>query len=247
MKVLYIARATLYKDPGGDTIQIVNTAMALEKLGVDVDIRLTNEHFTYGDYDLIHFFNIIRPADILAHIAKSKKPYVVSTIFVDYSEYEKTNRKGIYGLIFKVLSLDSIEYLKAIARSVVNGEAIGSKMYLFYGHRRSIRRIVKNAFALLPNSWSEYQRLSKHYNIERRCFVIPNAINPDLFQYKASPINREANLVLCVARIEGRKNQLNLIKALNHSKFRLVLIGSPSANQHNYYNECKSVAGSNIE
>ena len=92
MKVLFISRATLFKDPGGDTIQIINTAENLKKLEVDVDIKVANDKIDYCHYDLIHFFNIIRPSDILAHISKNNNPFVVSTIFVDYSEYEITKK-----------------------------------------------------------------------------------------------------------------------------------------------------------
>jgi len=37
--------------------------------------------------------------------------------------------------------------------------------------------------------------------------------------------------VLCIARIEGIKNQLNLIKALNDTEFNVLLIGSHAPNQ----------------
>jgi len=37
---------------------------------VYVDILLTNQTIDYSQYDLLHFFNIIHPADILStHIA----------------------------------------------------------------------------------------------------------------------------------------------------------------------------------
>lgn len=53
-------------------------------------------------------------------------------------------------------------------------------------------------------------------------------------------------MVLCVARIEGIKNQLNLIRALNNTRFNLVLIGSHAPNQKTYYNACRSIAAANI-
>ncbi|HEX2548556.1 MAG TPA: glycosyl transferase family 1, partial [Gammaproteobacteria bacterium] len=93
MKVLLISRATLFSDSGGDTVQILNTASHLKKLGLSIDIKLTNEVIDYNQYDLFHFFNIIRPADILKHINKISKPFVISTIFVQYGEYEKLARK----------------------------------------------------------------------------------------------------------------------------------------------------------
>lgn len=61
MKILMISRATLFTAPGGDTIQIMETASHLRELGVQVDIKLTNEEIAYSDYDIVHFFNMIRP------------------------------------------------------------------------------------------------------------------------------------------------------------------------------------------
>jgi hypothetical protein len=120
---------------GGDTSQIKNTAMQLNKLGVTVDIRLCDEIIDYHQYDLIHFFNIIRPADILHHIKKSGKPYVISPIFVDYSEYDRKVRKGLSGFILRNLSPDWIEYIKALARLIVNGEKLISPSFLFIDYR----------------------------------------------------------------------------------------------------------------
>ena len=85
MKVAFIARATLYKVPGGDTVQILETAKHLHELGVEVSIFLSHEKINYQEFDLLHFFNLVRPADILYHIKRTNTPYVISPIFVDYS------------------------------------------------------------------------------------------------------------------------------------------------------------------
>ncbi|HET6766325.1 MAG TPA: glycosyltransferase family 4 protein [Chitinophagaceae bacterium] len=246
MRILFISRATLYKDKGGDTIQIVNTARYLGKLGAEVTIRLCNEHIDYSRFDIIHFFNIIRPADILLHIDRSGKPFVVSTIYVDYSEYEKNERTGTAGILFKIFSPDAIEYLKVIGRFIANGEKIVSTKYLLLGQKKSIKKIISGSGMLLPNSHSEYKRLSQDYNITKTFKVIPNAIDTSLFNEKSGNETRSDNLVICVGRIEGRKNQLNLIKALNGTEFRLVIIGSPSANQVKYYAKCKEIAAPNV-
>lgn len=246
MKILFISRATLYKDKGGDTIQIVNTARYLEKLGAEVTIRLCNETIEYSKFDLIHFFNIIRPADILHHMDRSAKPFVVSTIYVDYSEYEKDERKGPAGILFKIFSSDSIEYLKVIARFIVNGEKIVSPNYLLLGQKKAVKKIISRSNLLLPNSYNEYKRLSTDYNITKTFKVIPNGIDTSLFNEKSGNEVRRENLVICVGRIEGRKNQFNLIKALNGTGFQLVIIGSPSANQVKYYEKCREIAASNV-
>lgn len=246
MKVLFISRATLFKDAGGDTIQVKNTARYLIELGIQVDIRLCDEKINYSNYNLLHFFNIIRPADILRHVQKSRKPYVVSTIYVDYSEYEKTQRGGLAGFLFKSISADFIEYIKVIARFAVKGERIISPSYLLLGQRKAIKKVIREASFLLPNSNNEYKRLSEQYGIKKPYYVIPNAVDLTLFDYTLKGIKKQ-NLVLCVGRIEGRKNQLNLIRALNNTKFEVMIIGSAASNQAAYADACHAAAAPNIK
>ncbi len=247
MKVAFISRASLFSDRGGDTIQMQQTAEKLRLLGTVVDIFLTDQKPDYDLYDLLHFFNIIRPDDILPHISVTEKPFVVSTIFVDYSEYEKKARKGLSRLFFKHLRPDLIEYAKVLARFVLNGEKLKSRFYLLNGHSKSIRRVIQEASSLLPNSKSEYERLVHAYGIEKNYSVIPNGINESLFVQQPTDSQRDSRLILCVARIEGRKNQLNLIRALAGTPYKLILIGAMSTNQVAYYEECKAAASSNVE
>lgn len=247
MKILFVTRSTLLTVRGGDTIQIIETAAHLRKMGVDVDIKNTAEITEYSGYDLIHFFNIIRPADIIPHIRKSKLPFVVSTIFVDYSEFDKYFRQGASGFLFKLLRSDAVEYLKNIFRSLLTSNEKIPLRYIIYGHKRSLKEIASKASLLLPNSESEYNRLKLQYGIHAPYMVIPNGIRPDLFIGNVSPFDKDEKLVLCAARIEGVKNQFHLIKALNNTKFKLVLIGNPAPNQMNYYNQCRKMAAGNIE
>src|SRR5450755_1356342 len=128
-RVAMIVRSTLFSSKGGDTIQVLHTARLLRQLGILVDIRLTNETIHYNQYKLLHFFNLTRPADILHHIGKAGLPFVVSTILIDYSEYDKYHRKGLPGLIFRYLSADSIEYIKAIARWITGKDKLRSISY----------------------------------------------------------------------------------------------------------------------
>lgn len=243
MKVLFIARSSLYRNRGGDTIQILKTAEHLAKSGVGVDIRLTDEEIDYAGYQLLHFFNLTRPADILKHVKASSLPYVVSPVFVEYSESDRQTRKGVAKLFFRIFPEDGIEYFKVIARLLFNGERIVSPSYLLYGQRRSMTRIIRNASMLLPNSENEYKRLQTRFKRSFPYRVIPNAIDPGLFTPAADAPVREDDLVLCAARIEGVKNQLNLIRAVNGSSFRLILIGAPAINQAAYYEECRQAAG----
>lgn len=239
-----IARSTLFSSPGGDTTQIEMTAKYLRELGVQVDIQLSNEHLKYNDYDLLHFFNIIRPDDILPHVQSTSQPYVISTIFVDYFEYEKKNRGGVLKVMNSVFDRDQIEYIKTLARSVKNKEKIKSGYYLRHGQHQSIKYLAENAAMLLPNSHSEYQRFVDLYKVNQRYQKVVNAIDPALFNNSIEPNNDFKDHVLCVGRIEGRKNQLNLIKALQGTDLHLTIIGKPSPNHIDYYHQCKQLGAS---
>jgi glycosyltransferase involved in cell wall biosynthesis len=245
IRVAIITRSTLFTTVGGDTIQVLQTSRLMNNYGVVVEVKLTNEAINYGNYDLLHFFNITRPADILYHIRKAMIPFVVSTILVNYSEYDKFYRKGIPGMLFRHLSSDAIEYLKVISRWFLRKDKIMSLTYAFKGQKNSINEIIKKARLLLPNSMSEYVRLNKEYGCGTNYMVIPNAVDGELFRFDENA-EKDPGLVICVARIEGRKNQTNLIKALNNTKYELLIIGAPAPNQLSYYQECRELAASNV-
>jgi glycosyltransferase involved in cell wall biosynthesis len=246
MNVLFISRNTLFSAPGGDTIQIKQTSEYLKQFGINADIKLASDTIDYSHYKLLHFFNIIRPADIIYHVQKSSLPFVISTIFVDYSEFERKSRKGLVNYLSRLLGSDQVEYLKVIARYFLNNEKIRSKKYILWGHTRSIRYLLNNSALLLPNSESEYCRVFRKFGIKKKYSVIPNAIDHRKFARKPVLLKEYENAVICVARIEGLKNQLNLIRALNNTDYKLFIIGNPSPNNKKYYNICKKESAANV-
>ncbi|MGN6181657.1 MAG: glycosyltransferase family 4 protein [Mucilaginibacter sp.] len=245
MKVAIIARSTLFRVPGGDTVQAVQTARHLANIGIDMDVLLCNEQIAYNQYDLLHFFNLTRPADILYHSKKANKPYVISTILCNYSEYDKHHRKN-GSILLGSLPADSIEYLKTMARWLFGRDHLSSLSYVWKGQRKSILDILKRSAMILPNSQSEYRRVAQTYPTNSKCRIIPNGVDPTVFAYDPF-IEKDEKLVLCVARIEGIKNQLNLIKALNNTGYKLLLIGAHAPNQADYYAECRRIAADNIK
>jgi len=244
MRVALITRSTLFKVYGGDTIQTMQTARHLNALGIRADVYLSHEKINYGDYDLLHFFNLSRPGDILYHSRKGGKPYVVSTILCDYSEYDKRQRKGL-GKLLGLFSSNGIEYIKTMARCLVGGDKLVSTAYAWMGQRKSIKEILEHAALVLPNSDSEYRRLQKKYPSSVKHITVPNGTDQRMFNYTTPP-EKDDELVICAARIEGIKNQLNLIRALNNTRFKLMIIGDCSPNHAAYYEECKHIAAHNI-
>jgi glycosyltransferase involved in cell wall biosynthesis len=223
----------------------MQTARHLASYGIEADIRLASDVIDYHQYDLLHFFNLARPADILYHISKTNKPFVVSPVLVDYTEYDKQHRRGMSGRLFRFLSGDGIEYFKTMARWAKGKDRPLHVPYLLKGHHKSIQEILARAILLLPNSEMEYDQLAKLYKTLPGYAVVPNGVDAAVFQ-RGNSNRKEELLVLCVARIEGIKNQLNLVKALNNTRYQLVIIGAPAPNQLAYYEACRKVAAGNI-
>ncbi|HLO70158.1 MAG TPA: glycosyltransferase family 4 protein [Flavipsychrobacter sp.] len=246
MKVAFISRATLYSSPGGDTKQLEETAAGLRSMGVTVDVYLTNQPIDYTQYDLLHFFNIIRPADVIAHMKRSGKPCLVSTIFVEYGTVKEEGRGGIVGTIKKLIPESTFEYIKTVARAVKNGEKIVSKEYLLWGHTKSTMYVARHAKMLLPNSESEYRRFVAKYPVTTPYHVVPNGINTKNLENKYPENADYKNAIICMGRIESRKNQLNLIRALNNTQYKLYIHGKPSPNNMAYFEQCKQEAAANI-
>jgi glycosyltransferase involved in cell wall biosynthesis len=240
MKVVFISRSTLYSTRVGDTTQVEQTAKHLRLLGIHVDIKLTTDNIEYEKYDLLHFFNLIRPNDILHHLQKTNKPIIVSPIYVDYSDFDQHDRQGMTRLMARAFGKHGSEYLKTVFRSLIGQDSSTSFTYLL-GHKRAIKAILKRTSMLLPNSKSEAGRIENDFGNKLAYLVIPNAIDTELFHTKDG-VDRNKKQVICVAQIEGRKNQHRLIDATKDLDVDLVLIGRPSPNNRSYFDYCKKMA-----
>jgi glycosyltransferase involved in cell wall biosynthesis len=240
MNVVFIVRSTFDSIRGGDTQQVLCTARELRNLGVNVDIKKASETLDYGRYDLMHLFNLIRPADHLAHIAKSGLPYVLSTVYLDYSGFDTLGRGTLTGTVFRITGKHHAEYLKNCYRILKRQDRLVSPSYLL-GHRRAVKKVLEGAALILPNSQSEYSRLKADFRVSNAFRVIPNGIDTQVFGALPA-VERNENQVLCVGQIYGLKNQHRLIEATRKLGVRLVIIGKPPPNHVGYYEYCKKMA-----
>jgi glycosyltransferase involved in cell wall biosynthesis len=95
---------------------------------------------------------------------------------------------------------------------------------------------------LLPNSESEMARIRRDFpeTVKAPSAVVPIAVDPTLFNPDFSAPAKEFNeCILSVGRIERRKCQLQLVRALKGTGLRLVLIGKPGPNQIAYFEQIK--------
>ncbi len=108
------------------------------------------------------------------------------------------------------------------------------------------RKMLLLADALIPNSAAEQRQLIRLFRIDKeKIYIIPNCVD-ESFEYgnRAAFVSKYKieDFVLSVGRIEPRKNQLNLIKAMKGFSKTLVIIGNPVSDYSDYYNECRRQA-----
>lgn len=255
MRILFQSRSTLFSVPGGDTVQIMKTAEYLRKLGVLVDIS-TDLKPSLNGYDLVHLFNLMRPQEVFLQALNAKRhglPVALSTIYGLYTEYEKKARSGFSGIVARSLSPWQVERAKVVARSFSNFEVNhGSLLVALKGYKQLCSRITSLTDVFLPNSLSEMKRVHCDFvESQKKPFVVvPNAVDTRIFDTTTITISDEIRkfegCVISAARIEGRKCQLELVKAVRELDVDLILIGKPAPNHLGYYEKVKKEASGRV-
>jgi glycosyltransferase involved in cell wall biosynthesis len=260
MRVLLQGRSarSIAVNPGGDQVKLEATAHALRTThGVDAQISAETEPDLTG-FDAIHLFGLVRPQEtwVQARNAhRQDKPVFLSTVYCDVWEFERVARSGPVGWIARHSNRNVIEALKGAGRGFNNREwSRGSLALFFYGFSRMQREVLALSSLLLPDSHSEWLRIAQDFGldpVDSRVTVVPNGFDtetvcPSAMYSSSLPAHlaQFKNCVLCVARIEGRKNQLNLVEAVRGTDMTLVLAGQATANQSRYVQRVKSAAAS---
>ena len=264
LKIAYLCRKSFFSDPGGDTVQLKKT---LEELSLNKNFY--GEVFTSSEkliekidvFNGVHVFGVLDICEhiqVLNKIKEKGKKIFISTIYVDYYNFEKKSRSKLLRPIFYLLDKYQIEYVKNFIKFILKKRSASIK-YFFYGHKKSVCLALSLADAVLPNSQSELARVEEDFIKVKNPFVVVNGIDSKIFRYRTSqsiqksinflnenfPGNKFADAILCVGRVEGRKAQLNIIKSLKNSNYNLYIIGKPASNQMAYYKSCIQEAGSN--
>jgi glycosyltransferase involved in cell wall biosynthesis len=248
MKILMQNRVDAFSAPGGDTIQMKKTKEYLEKLGATVDISLDLEP-NLSDFDLVHLFNVARIHETylqFLNAKKQKKPVVVSTIYSDYFDDLDTNGAyGIKGTILKRFNKEGREKIKCVYRTIMDlRQAKASWELMKTGFIEEQKQVVQGADMVLPNSHMELEKIEKNFGRVNDFEIVPNAVEVQFINKDNSFVKEfgQRDYVLCVANYIPRKNQHNLLKAMEGTGIVLVMIGG-SVNTHiGYYKTLKKMS-----
>ena len=112
------------------------------------------------------------------------------------------------------------------------------------------RKMMELSDLLLPNSQSEAEQLQRFFRVPKeKIKTVPNGVDPSFADAKPDLFCSKYGIrdfVLTVGRIEPRKNQLQMIRALKGVKIPYVIIGDPVTQYWDYYRCCQTESGSNV-
>lgn len=239
LRILFSSRSNFQKQPGGDSIHLEQNAEALRNLGHQVVIW-EGESVSKGDFDIIHHFNLGRPAAALK-LAKTGIPMVISSIFVDYRAHD-SQASLLRRFISQGLGADAMEYLKLVARALKGREAWPPLKYLLLGHNATVQNILQNCSALVCASKAEAQLIEQFYSLPSRVANIKLGV-----EHLPSAAADERSGILCIARFEPIKNQLHLIEAHREFEEPLSLVGEAAPAHQAYLNQCKKIASEKVQ
>lgn len=215
MKVTYLMRPDGCLFFGGAEVQGIETANAVRRLGVDVEIMTP---LTKSLGDVVHAFGPYDSYWSTLNFCKNNNiPFALSTIFF--------KQRSSPLMLLK-------ERFRARRR---------------HNPMNRIKRLMRESSVLLPNTEAESDQIKKIFlslSAPQKAIVIPNGAeerfahgDPELFRAR---FGITEPFVLNVARIEKRKNQLNLIRAAKSGGFNLIIIGKDL--KDTYSQQCKAEA-----
>ena len=242
LRILFFSRSTLYTQPGGDTVQITETAKHLKQLGTEVDIKLSGDHVNPSDYDVVHFFNLSRPQDILKLLPGIKK-LVVTSIYIDYRIPKSAHAGRTQKWLYRMFGGHGVEYVKIMARWLKGNETSPGRRYIWRGQKDSIQQVLRKADHIIVASGFERYKLMHDFGK----LPVVHKINLGTEHLSKETSKHERKGVLCVARFEALKNQLGLIQAQKKSGFPLTFVGQSATNQSEYYKLCREMASTEVQ
>jgi glycosyltransferase involved in cell wall biosynthesis len=227
-------RGDVQKRPGGDFIQLLKTKEQLEKLGLTVDVS-HNDRISLSRYDLVHLFNVTRITEtyyFLKNALAQGKPVVLSPIY-----HSLKDMQDFYRSLYRVPGFDILTYLslKEIYYPLTSKHRVSFACIADY--KRAVQEVVAKSAMILPNSYLEFSRIEKELALSPAYRVIPNAADGEPTEKTLAP---KQNFILCVGRIEPRKNPLSVIRAFNKVKHKLpkdaqlILIGAVNPSHKKY-------------
>ncbi|MGO4682106.1 glycosyltransferase [Hyphomicrobium sp. 2TAF46] len=250
-KVVLLTHGSERHSLGGPTVRVPATADYLRRRGVFAEVRNFPDPAIF-EADIVHGFNVWSLESALTMARRSHslgKPFVFSPIFLDQSENEFWSGT-IPQLFAQEWESDRLEAELGLARAAFeHARELGrTSTEAAPGHHAYVREMVRLADQVICLSEHEQRALRRIGADVEISTIVRNPVDADRFGQADPSIFADAfgfkDYVVCVGRIESRKNQLMLIQALSGLNIPVVLIGAISDKK--YGEKIHRRAGDNI-
>ncbi len=229
-RVLLAGGMTAMDAPGGGEVQMLSLARALPEAGVAARLWRPWED-DLGQADCLHLFGSLREYLPLVAVARRRglrvalSPITWFGLDCCWGEPRALRHR-----------------LAACARFLVRAACPGIPSWR--------RWLYHAADLLMPNSQAEAQQLIRYFGVPaEKVRVVPNGADPrfetadpELFPKRFGV----RKFVLATGRIEPRKNQLGLLRALRGTGVPVVLLGDPVPGHEAYYQACRREADPSV-
>jgi len=242
--VLFAVREDLHAQPGGDTVQIVNTAKALRRLGVAVTISSEIDG-NLSEFDCLHLWHLQRVHETYVHFHRARlagMPVILSPIYWPWGNFLRYRGKGRVSGICRCREdiKNVVRYI--LAKSGQERQAIA--MALKAGWAQCRWEMLELSSMILPNSHAEARMIVDQTGSKIRYRVVPNGVDvaacKEAFNQSHTP-RREG--ILCVGYFDPRKNQLGLIRAMKGTGLPITFVGGARRMHRRYFWRCRRLAG----
>jgi len=225
LRVLFITYQMAMQTPGGGEIQLLKTKEYLERLGLAVKLfdQWTDR---FNDYDVVHCFSK-HTWQIWPWITEAGSKLIVSPVYWENLPTMRRARRAAARLVRRCTN--SVPCSRPWERPEVTG--------------------APDRYC--PNSQAEARFIEREWRVgAQNIEVVPNGVDRKFRDGAREEFARQFGIkdfVLCVGRIEPRKNQLGLIRALKGVDIPVVFVGSAFTTfSPMYYSQCRAEAGQNV-
>ena len=235
IRVLMQNRPGTFTHRGGDTVVVERLSQGLKARGIDVTVDVAASEDP-SSFDLVHLFNFATP-ELTTHLAERAKavgvPFVITTLYEDLPSFHHQSHAVAINLMEYVAHGQDRAWL---AKNWIDPS------YVVPAERLKADWIAENAAALFTNGTGETAAVKRDFPLADRIVEVPLGhevgclVGPEMFEQQYGV----KDFVLCVGRIETRKNQLMLLKALEDSDLTVVLAGGGFSYQPEYETAVKS-------
>jgi len=228
--IYFYVYPSAFQNPGGGEILLLKTREYLEKANVPVKLfDMWQDRIKPGD--IFHVFGSVKEALGMMQTAKSKGAKIVHCPIIWYNWQSSL-----------AVPYPAKERLMAVVR-----QAAKSFFSAIPSERRSMMCLADR---VLGGSQAEAEQIHRYFLIPRdKTRVVTYGVDALYEQGNRSLFEEQFKLkdfILMVGRIEPRKNQLKLIRALKGSGKDLVIAGSPVSWHNDYYEKCQRESDSRV-